>query len=601
MSEKQKKRSEIEDKYKWRLEDIYASDDLWEKDFSELKSKTEVMKDFKGKLTTDATNLQKGLELYFDIYRLLDKARNYACRKKDEDLNVAKYQEMVDRFNSLESNISAELVFVRTELTKMSGSEFENFVKENNNLVLYRFYMDEILRLKSYRLSDEEEKILAHATEIMGAPENIYSMLNDADIKFPIFKNDLGNEIELTQGNYIKNVQSGDRNVRRDVFEKFYETYLAYKNTFASMLNSDIKAHIFSAKTRKYKSTLVQSLYQDNIEESLYQNLINTIHNNFDKFHKYYKVRKEYMKLDEQHMYDIYVPMLKDIDKEISYDEAVIIIKEALKILGEDYNENMNKGFNDGWIDIYENEGKRSGAYSSGSYESKPYILLNHENNLNSLFTIAHEMGHSMHSYYSNKNQPYIYADYTMFVAEVASTVNEILVIKHLLKNTKTKEEKMYLLNHFMDQFKGTVFRQVQFAEFEKMLHEKTESGEAISADKLCELYHDLNKLYYGENVISDDLIKVEWARIPHFYYDFYVYKYATGFSAAVAIAEKISSGDKEALDNYLLFLKSGGSDYPIELLKKAGVDMSTPEPVQAALNVFGKLVDEFEKLANEK
>ncbi len=598
MAEKLKKRSEIDDKFKWKLEDTYASDDLWEADFLELKKKTEEMKKYKGNLTSTADNFKKGLELYFSIDRLLDKVADYSYRRKDEDLNVAKYQEMADRIDTLYSEISSETVFVTTELSKMEPESFDGFARENKNIELYRFYMDEIFRLKPHTLSDEEEKILAMASEIAGGAESTYGMLNNADIKFPIFKDENGNEIELTKGNYIKYMQSGNREVRKEVFEKFYKTYLAYKNTFVSTLNSNVKTHVFYTKSRKYESALKRSLFQDNVNTSLYENLISTIHSNFDKIHKYYEVRKKYLKLEEQHMYDIYVPMLKEIDKQIPYKEAVTMVKDALKILGEDYSNIMEHAFTDGWIDIYENDGKRSGAYSSGSYDSKPYILLNHRDDLDSVFTLAHEMGHSMHSYYSKKNQPYIYSQYKIFVAEVASTVNEILLMKHMLKKAETKQEKMYLLNHFMDQFKATMYRQVQFAEFEKMIHEKVEAGEALSADKVCQMYLELNKMYYGDNVISDDYIKVEWARIPHFYYNFYVYKYATGFSAAVDIAERISSGDKIALENYLKFLKSGGSDYPIELLKIAGVDMSTTEPVQNALNVFAKLIEEFEELS---
>ncbi|HCC06666.1 MAG TPA: oligoendopeptidase F [Clostridiales bacterium] len=601
MAEKQKKRSEIEDKYKWRLEDIYASDDLWEKDFAEIKIKTEVMKEFKGKLTSNATNLQKGLEIYFDIDRILSKASIYSSNKKNEDLNVAKYQEMNDRLDSLFADISSEVVFVKTELTKLTQEEFNKFVKENSSLELYKFYMDEIFRLKKHVLSDDEEKLLAMSSEILGSPRNTFSMLNDADIKFPVLIDDKGNEVELTKGNYSKFIQSGDRNIRKEAFEKFNSVYMSYKNTFASTLNSKIKTDVFFSKIRKYESPIELALYGDNVEVSVYENLIETIHKNLEKLHRYFEIRKKYLNLQELHLYDIYVPMLKDIDKEIPYVDAVDMVKSALQVLGEDYNKNMNIGFESNWIDVYENEGKRGGAYSSITYDTNPYILLNHQNNLNSLFTIAHEMGHSMHTYYSNKNQPYLYGGYTIFVAEVASTVNEVLLMKQLVKNAESKEEKMYLLNHFMDQFKGTVYRQVQFAEFEKITHDKIQNGEALSADKLCEIYYDLNKLYYGENVISDDQIKIEWARIPHFYRSFYVYKYATGFSAAIAIAERISSGDKEALDKYLEFLKSGGSDYPIELLKKAGVDMSTPEPVQKALDFFGELVDEFERLMNEK
>ena len=596
-----RKREEIEEKYKWRLEDIYASNELWEKDFSEVDAKIGELVKYKGVLINSAENLYDGLELDTGISRILEKLYTYAVRRKDENLNVAIYQELSDRVRSLVTKASSESAFIKTELVNLTDEKLKKYIKENEKLKLYEYYIKDLLRFKPHILNDSEEKLIAMTGDVLSGARNIYGMLNDADIKFPEFIDEDNNGVTITQENFIKYMQSGDRNIRKDVFEKFYKTFTVYKNTFGSTLNANIKSDVFVTKTKKYESTIKRALFSDNIDISVYDNLIKTVHSNLDKLQKYCDMKKRVLNLDEFHMYDIYVSMLKDVDKKISYEEAVDTIKDVFKIYGEDYYNAMSEGLENRWIDVYENEGKRSGAYSCGSYDTNPYILLNYQNNLQSLFTLAHEMGHSMHTYFSTKNQPFIYSGYTIFVAEVASTVNEVLLVKHLLKNTINIDEKLYLINYFMDNFKSTMYRQTKFAEFEKIIYEKIEKGEALSADKICEIYYDLHKLYYGENVVSDDLIKIEWTRIPHFYMNFYVYKYATGFSAAIALAEKISSGDKNALDNYLEFLKSGGSDYPIELLKKAGVDMSTPEPVQKALDFFGELIDEFEKLISTK
>ncbi|HBY20812.1 MAG: oligoendopeptidase F [Clostridiales bacterium GWE2_32_10] len=597
-----RKREEIEEKYKWRLEDIYASNDLWEKDFSEVDAKIGELVKYKGVLTDSAENLYNGLELDAAISRVLEKLSIYAKMRKDENLNVAAYQEMTDRIQSLVTKFSSESAFMKTELVKLTSEKLTEYIEKEERLKLYEYLIEKLLRFKPHILSESEEKIVAMAGDVLAGAGNIYGMLNNADIKFPKFIGEDNNEVVITQENVIRYLRSSDRSIRKDVFEKFYETFMSYKNTFASTLNTSIKSDIFITKTKKYESTIKSALFPDNVDISVYNNLIEAVHNNLDKLQKYCDVKKQVLKLDEFHMYDAYVSMLNDVDKKISYEEAVETIKDVFKIFGEDYYKAMSNGLESGWVDVYDSEGKRGGGYMCSCYEAPhPYILLNHQNDLQSLFTLAHEMGHAMHSYYSKNNQPYIYASYTIFVAEVASTVNEVLLMKHLLKNTTNVDEKLYLVDYFMEKFRTTVYRQTKFAEFEKITYEKIEKGEALSADKICEIYYNLHKLYYGENVVSDDLIKIEWARIPHFYRSFYVYKYATGFSAAIALAEKISSGDKNALSNYLEFLKTGGSDYPIELLKKAGVDMSTPEPVQKALDFFGELINEFEKLISTR
>ncbi|HOM43856.1 MAG TPA: oligoendopeptidase F, partial [Bacillota bacterium] len=441
--------------------------------------------------------------------------------------------------------------------------------------------------------------ILALAGEMARAPETIFGMLNNADIKFPHIKDEKGNEVELTKGRYIQLVESSDRRVRKDAFEGLYSTYSKQKNTLAALLNANVKANMFSARVRKYGSAREESLFEDNVKEEVYDNLIAAMHDNMNLMHRYVKLRKRIMGLEELHMYDLYVPMIKEVKMEIPFEEAKKIVREGLEILGEDYGRNLEKGLNSGWIDVYENEGKRSGAYSWGCYDSHPYVLLNHNDTLNNMFTLTHEMGHALHSYYSDSNQPYIYAQYKIFVAEVASTVNESLVMNYLLNTTKDQKKKMYLLNYFMEQFRTIVYRQTMFAEFEKIIHEKAESGEALTAELLCSVYRDLNILYYGPDIVVDDLIDMEWARIPHFYSSFYVYKYATGFSAAMSISQQMLKEGRPAVDRYLEFLKSGGSDYPIELLKIANVDMSTKEPVDNALKLFGSLLDQMEELTS--
>jgi len=406
--------------------------------------------------------------------------------------------------------------------------------------------------------------------------------------------------VELTKGRYTQLMENSDRRVRKDAFEGLYITYSKQRNTMAALLNANVKANIFNARARRYGSAREGSLFEDNVPAAVYDNLVKAMHENMNLMHRYVKLRKRMMGLEELHMYDLYVPMIKEVKMEMPFEEAKKIVKEGLEVLGEEYGKTLENGLNSGWIDIYENEGKRSGAYSWGCYDSHPYVLLNHNDTLNNMFTLAHEMGHALHSYYSDSSQPYIYAQYKVFVAEVASTVNEALVMNHLLKTTTDKKKKMYLLNYFMEQFRTTVYRQTMFAEFENIIHEKAEAGEPLTAELLCTVYRDLNVMYYGQDIIVDALIDMEWARIPHFYTSFYVYKYATGFSAAVSISRQILKEGRTAVDRYLKFLKSGGSDYPIELLKITNVDMSTTEPVNNALKLFGSLLDQMEELLEE-
>ncbi|OGO78557.1 MAG: oligoendopeptidase F [Clostridiales bacterium GWB2_37_7] len=594
------KRNEIPEQFKWKLEDIYESNEAWEKDFAKAKLLASNLKDFKDKIGESSDSLLKCLEAQAEVSRLFEKVYVYAQMRSHEDSSNGYYQGLADRTDSLSVAISSASSFIVPEILSIQDDELSSFFKENEKLSFYNKYLGEIVRTKPHILNASEEQILAMSGEMANAPGSIYSMLNNADIKFPAIKDENGEEIELTKGRYIQLLESTDRRVRKDAFDALYTTYKKQRNTLAALLNSQVKSNIFNAKVRKYSSARESYLFPDNVPEEVYDNLIKAIHDNMHLMHRYVKLRKEMMGLDELHMYDIYTTMVKEVKMDITFEEAVDTVKKGVAVLGEKYSRDLEKGLTSGWIDVYENEGKRSGAYAWGCYDSHPYVLLNHTDNVNNMFTLAHEMGHALHSFYSDANQPYIYAQYKIFVAEVASTLNEALLMHYMLKNTTDKTKKMYLLNYYMEQFRTTVYRQTMFAEFEKMIHSKAEAGESLTADVLSQIYHDLNAEYYGSDMIIDELIDMEWSRIPHFYSSFYVYKYATGFSAATAIAHKIINEGQGAIDKYLEFLKSGGSDYPIELLKLAGVDMTTPDPINNALKVFEDLINQMEELAKQ-
>ena len=594
------KRSEIPVEYKWKLEEIYASNDLWEKDFSEVKALAAKIEAFRGKMTDSSDLLLQCLDASANMNRLFEKVYVYAHMRSHEDSTNSYYQGLADRADSLAVEISSAGSFVVPELLSIPDDKLADFLKENQKLAFYKKYIDEILRTKPHILNAGEEQILAMSGEMANAPGSIYSMLNNADIKFPAIKDEEGNDIEITKGRFIQLMESPDRRVRKDAFEAFYASYKKQRNTLAALLNAQVKANIFNAKVRKYSSARQSYLFPDNVPEAVYDNLIKAMHDNMHLMHRYMKLRKEMLGLDELHMYDVYTTMVKEAKMDINYQEAVETVKKGLAVLGEQYGKDLEKGLTSGWIDVYENEGKRAGAYSWGCYDSHPYVLLNHTDTVNNMFTLAHEMGHALHSYYSDANQPYLYAQYKIFVAEVASTLNEALLMHYLLNTTTDKTKKMYLLNYYMEQFRTTVYRQTMFAEFEKIIHAKAEAGESLTADVLSQVYHDLNVQYYGPDMIIDEQIDMEWSRIPHFYTSFYVYKYATGFSAATAIAHKIIEEGQPAIDKYLEFLKSGGSDYPIELLKIADVDMTTPDPIDNALKVFEDLLNQMEALIRE-
>lgn len=589
-------REEIDSKYKWKLEDIYESDDLWEKDFKRVKERLKELQNFRGRINS-AENLAGVLKLKDEIGQMADRLFTYARMRRDEDNSRGKYQALADRAMGLSVEVAGSLSFIEPEILALDREKLMGFLKEREDLKVYGHYIDDLLRMKDHILDADKEKMLADAGEMAEAPGDIFRMLDNADIKFPVIKDDEGNEVELTKGRYINFMESKNREVRKSAFEALYSIYKGLINTLAATTSANVKRDIFYKNQRKFNSSLEKSLFADNVPVKVYDNLIDTIHRRLDLMHRYIKIRKKALGLDELHMYDIYVPLVKDYDKKVSYEEAQTLVLEGLSPMGKEYVDILKQGFNSGWIDVYENRGKTGGAYSWGCYGTHPYVLLNFQGKLNDVFTIAHEMGHAIHTYYSFSHQPYVYAQYPIILAEVASTCNEAILINYLLERAKQKEEKMFLLNHFMEQFKGTVYRQVMFAEFEKMTHEMAESGEPLNAEVLNKVYHELNVKYYGRDIVVDEQIDYEWARIPHFYTSFYVYKYATGFSAAIAISEKILKEGSRAVERFKEFLSGGSSDYPLELLKKVGVDLTEPKPVMDALQVFEKLLDEYESL----
>lgn len=591
-------RSEIDDEYKWDLEDIYNSDEEWEKDFKKVEELLEKVGDYQGRLVSSGKVLLKGLDLIMDIQEVVSRLYAYAHMRQDEDTSNQTYQALFNRAQTLYNRVASTTSFMVPEILTLSREEVERYIEDTKGLELYRHLLDNTLRQKEHYLSASEERLLAMAGDVTQGPDNIFSMLNNADLTFPMIKNEEGEEVRLTHGRYIEFMQSKNRRVREDAFKGLYSKYAEFINTFSTTLSTAVKGHIFYARARKYNSALEASLDDDNVPVAVYNNLINTVKENLEPMHRYISLRKRILGLDELHMYDIYAPLVKEVEMKIPFVEAKEKVLQGLKPLGDEYLGILREGFNSGWIDVYENKGKRSGAYSSGCYGVHPYVLLNYTDNLDNVFTLAHEMGHALHSYYSNKNQPFVYANYKIFVAEVASTLNETLLINYLLNHTDDENEQRYLINHYLEQFRGTVFRQTMFAEFEKIIHEEAEKGNPLTPQLLKEIYHDLNVQYYGPEIVVDNEIDLEWARIPHFYYNFYVYKYATGFSAATALAGKILQKEDGAVERYLNFLKSGDSDYPLNLLKKAGVDLTSSAPIEAAIGTFTEFVDKMEALS---
>lgn len=592
------KRSEVKEEFTWNLADMYPSIEAWEADLIAIKEMADILAKKEGTLTSGAEEFYEALELMTQMDQKLSLAFNYSARLSDQDTKNTKHQAMHQRLAGISANIFSRLAFWEPEILATDDAVLERFYAEKPQLELYRKHIEEIQRTKPHTLSAEMEKLIAMTSEVRRNPSQTYSIFANSDLQFPEVTDENGDQVRITHGRFISFLESSDRRLRKDAFEKLYHTYKQYENTIASIYSGQVKSQIFNAKARNYASTLDAAVSANNVSPQVYENLVNTVNANLDKMHRYVRLRKKYLGLDELHMYDIYTPMLPDFAKKISFDEAKETVLKALAPLGEDYVSKVKEGFESRWIDVYENEGKRSGAYSAGAYGVHPYVLLNYNDSLDNMFTLAHEMGHAMHSYYSNTNQPYIYAGYRIFVAEVASTCNEILLMEYLLKNTTDKKERAYLLNHYLDSFKGTVYRQTMFAEYEMKTNQLAEAGESLTADALDKIYYDLNCKYYGPDMISDPEIAVEWARIPHFFYNFYVYQYATGFSSAVAIARNILQNGASAVEAYKRFLSGGCSQPPVELLKIAGVNLESSKPIQDALDVFGEIIAEMEALA---
>ncbi|SER87005.1 oligoendopeptidase F [Gracilibacillus ureilyticus] len=593
-------RNEIPEKLTWRLEDIYATDEEWEKEWKAVKERLPEFTSYQGKLNESAQKLFELFQLQDEVSDRLSTLYTYAHMRYDQDTTNSVYQAMNAKAENLLTQTSSVMSFITPEILTLDEETIEKYLKEFEPLQLYKHTLDEINRKRPHILSEKEEALLAEASEVTDNASQTFGMLNNADIKFPAVKDENGEEVDLTHGRYINFLESKDGRVRRDAFKAMYETFGSLKNTFSSTLQGVVKKDNFYAKVRNYDSARHAALDRNNIPEAVYDNLIEAIHEGLPLLHRYIGLRKKVMGLDELHMYDLYTPLVKDVDMKFTYEDAQQTVQEALKPLGEEYLQVMKKAFEDRWIDVEENKGKRSGAYSSGSYSTNPYILMNWQDNLNNLFTLAHELGHSMHSYYTHENQPYRYGNYSIFVAEVASTCNEALLNDYLVKKTDDVKEKLYLLNHFLEGFRGTVFRQTMFAEFEHKIHMLEQEGEALTADKLTEVYYDLNKKYFGNDLVIDEEIGLEWARIPHFYYNYYVYQYATGYAAAQSLAAQILEEKEPAVKRYIDYLSAGSSDYPIEVLKHAGVDMTEKTPVLNALQVFEEKLNEMEELLDQ-
>ena len=595
--EKILKRSEVPEEYTWNLKDMFESDEAWLAEYDALKVYPAEVAKLQGTLGESAENLLAYFKNEDELSVRLETLYTYASCSGDQDMSNAKYQDFRGKAMATIVAIESASAFATPEIMAIPEEKLNAFYAECPELETYRSTIYKIRRRAAHILSKEEEALLASAEEMADSADKIGGILRNADLKFPSVVDSEGNEHALTNGSFVPLEESSDRVLRKNAFEAFYGRYGDFKNTIAMTLDGEFKKRNFFAKARKYNTTREAALDHTEVPEEVYDNLIEAVHSNLDKMYKYVALRKKMLGVDELHMYDVYTPIVADAASKISIDEAKATVLEALAVLGEDYTALLKEGFENRWIDVYENEGKRGGAYSTGSGKPHPYVLLNHKDTLDSMFTLAHEMGHALHSYHSTKYQPVNTAGYVIFVAEVASTCNEVLLMRHLLGKTTDKTERAYLINHFLDSFKGTVYRQTMFAEFEREIGRMSERGEALTADALSAKYHELNKLYFGPDMVSDDGIALEWARIPHFFYNYYVFQYATGFSAAVAIANRILAEGEPAVADYKKFLSSGGSADPISLLKIAGVDMSSPEPVNSALKLFGELVEEMEEL----
>lgn len=592
-----KTRDEIDAQDKWAIEDLYKNDEEWLADYECLKKRIPELAAYQGHLGEGADVLYRMQKLCDELNELAEKVYVYANQKLHENTDNGTYQGLASQASNLLIQLSEASAYVEPEVMAMPEETLARYLEEKEELKVYRQYFDNMIRQKSHVLSKELEEMLASVSDLAEGPKDIFTMFNNADIRFPVITGEDGQPVEVTHGRFIALLQSRDRQVRKDAFEALYSVYGRYRNTLAATYRANVKQQVFFAKARKYNSDLEAALDGSHIPVSVYDNLIDAVHEALPLMHRYVALRKKLLGVEELHMYDLYVPIVPNAEQEYSFEQAKQMVLEGLRPMGEEYLGLLKEGFDNRWIDIYENQGKRSGAYSWGAYGTHPYVLLNYQGTMNDVFTLAHEMGHALHSWYSDANQPYIYAGYRIFVAEVASTCNEALLIHHLIEMTEDRMKKTYLINYFLEQFRTTLYRQTMFAEFEKITHGLQEKGETLTADRLCEVYYELNRAYFGDGICVDREIEMEWARIPHFYTPFYVYQYATGFSAAIALSKRILEQGALAVEDYKRFLKGGSSMYPLDLLRVAGVDMEQKQPVEDALHVFGQYLDEMERL----
>lgn len=591
-------RDQVQVEETWRLEDIFASDEQWNEEYKAIEVLAEKADTFQGTLGQGPKELLAAMQYRDEISERLQRLYAYSHMRYDQDTANSTYQAMDSRAKSLFVKVSTGLSYLVPELLSIDEEKLNRFIEQEEGLQIYRHALEEVNRQRPHVLPAEQEALLAQLSEVTNASSETFGMLNNADLEFPMIQDESGQDVRLTHGRYTTFLESSDAAVREAAFRAMYSTYGKFRNTFASTLSGEIKSNNVNARIRNYVSAREAALSNNHIPETVYDNLVSTINDNLHLLHKYVSLRKKLLGVDELHMWDLYTPLVQDVEMNIPYDDAKKWMLEGLAPLGGEYRTILEEGLENRWVDVRENKGKRSGAYSSGSYGTNPYILMNWQDNVNNLFTLAHEFGHSVHSYYTRKNQPFVYGDYSIFVAEVASTCNEALLNDHLLKTLDDEKKKIYLLNYWLEGFRGTVFRQTMFAEFEHSIHQLDQQGVALTADKLSEVYYELNKKYFGDDIVVDEEIGLEWARIPHFYYNHYVYQYATGYSAAVALSNKILEEGEPAVERYINhFLKAGSSEYPIEVLKQAGVDMTSPKPIEEACRTFGEKLDELEKL----
>lgn len=599
MAKEEKMRSEINDEYKWDLTSIYADSKSWYLDYEKASKLVEEISSYKTNFLNDGKKFYEYLKYDEKTSRLVYKLYYYAHLNYDSDTLNDEYKVMHNKIIDLLSKYDELTSFVIPSILKLEKEELEQLYKDEPALKEYKFMIDNIYRYKNHVLDEEKERMLSSLSKCLSSPEDIYTSLIYSDIVFGKIKDEDKNDVELTESNYSLFIKSKDRSVRKNAFERLFGTYSSFKNTIGSCFSSNIEENVVNAKLRNYRCAIEASLNGDNVDTSIYNKLIKVTNDNLDILYKYYAMKKNLLNLDELHLYDIYVELVGDSDKKYTYEEAKEMVLNALSVLGEDYVNILKRAFDEKWIDVYHNKGKRTGAYSSGFYDTNPFVLLNYEGTIDDVSTLAHELGHSLHTYYSCKNNPYQYSNYEIFVAEVASTVNELLLANYLLKNSNNKEEKLKVLNHLIELIKSTLYRQTMFAEFERDMHKKREDGEILTPSYISDNYYELVKKYFGNNVVIDDLIRYEWERIPHFYYNFYVYKYATGISAACYIAGEILNGNEELKENYIKFLSSGGRDYPVEELKIAGVNIQDENIVKRAIEMFDSYLDQFEELYN--